>query len=191
MRLSKQLKNDIAELVVAKKRAECRAILDALNVREAEIADKLYESLYTKEERELMDKLGGRFFETTSRLALNFTEGGGYTSMRMSAPRPFAEDDRHRAVVSRDAHSETFKKWRQVEKERMEARKEVDRLYNQVFGVLNQITTVKKLRAAWPEIDAEITAAVGDQTTNAVYLPAVAVTELNEKLGIGKKSNEQ
>ena len=186
MRLSKIIRDDITNRLMRKANDDYATKVGDFERKEMAIADRIYEGLYSDREKELMAELGADFFDSSRRLAMNFTNGEGYTNMVMSESRPFAYRDAGRATVNYDDGHKVYREWRDLRAARKEARQELNRLRNDIAATLNRATTVKKLHGIWPQIGEVINEVVAQHTPNAAYLPAVAVTELNEKLGIGK-----
>ena len=186
MRLSKIIREDITERLMEKANEAYGVKAEEFERKEMDIADRIYAGLYTDREKELMAELGDDFFDTSRRLAVNFTNGEGYTNMMMSESRPFAHRDSHRATVSYDEGHKVYREWRELRAARKEARLELNRLRNDIAATLNRATTVKKLRSIWPQIGDVVDEVAARYAPNNNHLPTVAVTALNEKLGIGK-----
>jgi hypothetical protein len=169
MKLTKQIREEILE-----------ALLDhAFGAQEKELlqqehvlAGEVYNELYTQEERDFMEKVGSKRFYTTSHLSYH-SDNSGWGRLKLNEPKfempkgtPYNGKLLGKIEAYRDAYTT-------LGKVRSAARDEAQ-------GILNSVTTAKRLIEVWPEI----ASFVPTERVTSRNLPALQVVELNRILGV-------
>jgi hypothetical protein len=140
--------------------------------QENALADEMYNDLYTQEERDFMEKVGSKRFYTTAYLNYE-SDSFGWGRLQLDEPKfEMPKNTRYsgklleKIKVYRDAYAT-------LGKVKSSARDEAQ-------GILNSVTTAKRLIEVWPEIASFVPT---EQATSR-NLPALQVDELNRILGV-------
>lgn len=95
----------------------------------------------------------------------------------------FVSNSDNRTYVRIDRNSPFYTKHRESLTARNEWRKERDRNREEVTDYLNQFNTTKQIREGWPELVDYLPAHLADPEA-VIQLPVLAVSRLNERLGL-------
>lgn len=95
----------------------------------------------------------------------------------------FAGDDSGRISIRIERDSPFYLKYRENTKERSDWRKERNRNRSEIIDYLNQFNTTKQIRDGWPELVDYLPPHLADPEA-VIKLPALAVSRLNERLGL-------
>lgn len=148
-RLTKGLRDSI--LYALNKRA-FKKEFDELEKIENQLADDVYNKLYTKKQLKLMSELGNDFFSRYRNICAKFHFDLG--KLRLDDYRPFGEAYKpYFAAVVFDCDDPITLRYQKfkADKEALETKRQ--QKYREAEALVNSCTTVKKLVELWPEIE--------------------------------------
>lgn len=177
MRLTNKLRSQILDAVMDH---AFKARQEQLAKAEGALAVELYNLTYTKEEQAFMNKVGSTGFGTKSDIYVFTLDRARWLSFYGEAK--FNMSHRKTAKPEGDllqrieAHVAALDSLREL----------CIKTHDEAEGILNSVTTVKRLLEVWPEVEAFVPKNP-EQLNN---LPAIPLAQLNSVLGLPPETKD-
>lgn len=189
-RLTKELRKQIAKNAVTTAFATRK---EALNTRQNTFADKVYEVGFGKlkpvlqrleaDHKTMSDVLLTHVDNpTTTRHQIRVNFAGCTADLQMTEARLLPNTYSYRAAIAFDAEHELTREWEALAAEEKALRAAENSLESQVTGVVESVTTVKRLLEVWPEAKDLLP----EQTAKATTAVALPIGTLNHLIGLPK-----
>lgn len=169
---SQRLTNAIKESIVSKMRKELfEKRQEKARKRTTKLADNIYHAIHTEEETNYMLMAPDGAFAYRTSIYARFASGG--VSFGLSKAFPFfSRYDGQTQHISVD--SSFYAEYNAIKKTEDKIRKDIQKLHDSTWGILNSVTTVKKLIEVWPDVEPYL-----PENKQIPNLPAIPVGELN------------
>lgn len=153
--------------------------LEQLNAKLRDLGDRIYEEVFTTEERALFEKLPCGWLPTTDVIKIGLSDTSVHVSgIKMSRERPVPYSRYHQTLRVYDAGSHVYKTHEKLDARIEQIKKERRETERQVLAVVHSVSTLRKLTEVWPEIT-PLVADLEHRPPPPKKLPVVRTEELN------------
>ncbi|WP_417847094.1 Nmad5 family putative nucleotide modification protein [Thalassospira povalilytica] len=178
MKLSNEIRNNIIKALIKHRFA---ADQEAIDQREASLADKLYCDYYGAATRKQMDKMPDGALPVTRDTFVTFA--GCRDTLKFSSERRCFYIDRlggsTMRVAKYDAHHAYTLEWHALENARKDLKERKSQAANKAEAVLKSVGSSKRLLEIWPEVEPFL-----PPEPAKVQLPATITQDLNKALDL-------
>jgi hypothetical protein len=146
----------------------------AMERKEHELAQAIYEHVYSKTERKQMDAMPKGYMPVSKTVHVRI--GGEHVQLNMGVERPVPYSDLHRCQHVIGADDPLTKQWLEHRARAQGLRQRINEARAAIRGALASMRTFKQLKQHWPEAAAMLPAPEQPQ------LPALPIQKLNRML---------
>ncbi len=174
MRLTKDLKSEIVANAI---RSTFKDRLAAMESDKSDFADEVYRFVVGEHEQAINDLPEG-FFSRTKTIRAFFGDNNNPEEFNMTEVRrtPYLLGPRWSSDSMRIKDTKIVEALKKLSKKRIQLNKDIDTLKTTLNGVVNSVSTIKRLQEVWPESTPFIPAWAKEEKN----LPAVIAKDINQ-----------
>ena len=175
--MSTRLTNDMRDKIVSKLIRDRFFSEEQKLIKKREaFAKKVYNDVYSKKERDLMDSLPDNWLKKRDSIKVQFGSSYdiAYISFGERLPLPYKDDGR--VVKIYDQEHNIAKQYKELKNKETMIREDKKNAESKAYSILNSVTTTGKLFSVWPEIEPTVSKMLPKSTC----VPTINVEEVNK-----------